>query len=130
MKKIVSILAFLAIATVADAQKVITYPFGAAQSFTAAASGTTAVTANNQMVVMSAAPTLTAAATISVTAGSNLKAGAILLVAVKTTSTEVTTFAGAVVSPTVAGVAGKTWTQGFIYNGSYFYPMGTKQQVD
>ena len=81
------------------------------------------------MSVMSA-PTLTAAATLSLTASSNLKAGAILLVAVKTTSTEVTTFAGSVVAPAVTGVAGKTWTQAFLYNGTNFYPMGVKQQVD
>lgn len=131
MKKVLSLLALVTVLSVnAQTTKYISYPFGAAQSFTAAASGTTAVTANNQMVVMSAAPTLTAATTISVTAGSKLKSGAILLVAIKTTATEVTTFAGAVVSPTVAGVAGKTWTQAFLYNGSYFYPMGTKQQVD
>jgi hypothetical protein len=129
MKKVLLVLSVVALTSCAFAQKVISYPFGAAQSFTAATSGTVAVTVNNQMAIMSA-PTLTAAATLSITASSSLKAGAILLVAVKTTSAEVTTFAGAVVSPTVAGVAGKTWTQGFIYNGSVFYPMGTKQQVD
>lgn len=130
MKKLLSILAILAVLSVnAQTSKVINYPFGAAQAFTTATSGTLAVTVSNQMAVM-AAPTLTAAATLSVTASSGLKAGAFMLVAVKTTSTEVTTFAGAVVSPTVAGVAGKTWTQGFLYNGTYFYPVGTKQQVD
>jgi hypothetical protein len=128
MKKILSILAIFTVVSV-NAQKVISYPFGAAQTFTAAASGTVNVTINNQMAIMTA-PTLTAAATLSFTAVSGLKAGATLLVAVKTTSTEVTTFAGAVSSSTVEGVAGKTWTQGFIYNGSKFYPVGTKQQVD
>jgi hypothetical protein len=130
MKKILSILAFLAVVSVnAQTTKVINYPFGAAQVFTTATSGTLAVTVSNQMAIMSA-PTLTAAATLSVTASSSLKAGAFLLVAIKTTGTEVTTFAGAVISPTVAGVAGKTFTQGFLYNGTNFYPVGTKQQVD
>jgi hypothetical protein len=130
MKKILSLLAFVTVLSVnAQTSKVINYPFGAAQTFTAAASGTVVVTVNNQMSVMSA-PTLTAAATLSLTASSNLKAGAILLVAVKTTSTEVTTFAGSVVAPAVTGVAGKTWTQAFLYNGTNFYPMGVKQQVD
>jgi hypothetical protein len=129
MKKVLLVLSVVALTSCAFAQKVISYPFGAAQSFTAATSGTVAVTVNNQMAIMSA-PTLTAAATLSITASSSLKAGAILLVAVKTTSTEVTTFAGSVVAPTVTGAAGKTWTQGFIYNGSVFYPVGTKQQVD
>jgi archaellum biogenesis protein FlaJ (TadC family) len=128
MKKIILALVCLFTLNV-SAQKVINYPFGAAQTFTAAASGTVVVTVNNQMSVMSA-PTLTAAATLSLTASSNLKAGAILLVAVKTTSTEVTTFAGSVVAPAVTGVTGKTWTQAFLYNGTNFYPMGVKQQVD
>lgn len=130
MKKILSILAVLSVVSVkAQTSKVINYPFGAAQSFTTAAAGTVAVTINNQMAIMSA-PTLTAAATLSITAASSLKSGAILLVAVKTTATEVTTFAGSIVAPAVTGVAGKTWTQGFIYNGSVFYPLGPKQQVD
>jgi hypothetical protein len=130
MKKILSLLAFVSVLSVnAQTTKVINYPFGAAQSFTSAVSGTVAVTVNNQMAVMSA-PTLTAAATLSITAASSLKAGAILLVAVKTTSTEVTTFAGSVVAPAVTGVTGKTWTQAFLYNGTNFYPMGVKQQVD
>jgi archaellum biogenesis protein FlaJ (TadC family) len=128
MKKIILALVCLFTLNV-SAQKVINYPFGAAQTFTAAASGTVVVTVNNQMSVMSA-PTLTAAATLSLTSSSNLKAGAILLVAVKTTSTEITTFAGSVVAPAVTGVAGKTWTQAFLYNGTNFYPMGVKQQVD
>jgi hypothetical protein len=128
MKKIILALVCLFTLNV-SAQKVINYPFGAAQSFTSAVSGTVAVTVNNQMAVMSA-PTLTAAATLSITAASSLKAGAILLVAVKTTSTEVTTFAGSVVAPAVTGVVGKTWTQAFLYNGTNFYPMGVKQQVD
>lgn len=130
MKRLLSILAVFAVVSVnAQTTKVINYPFGAAQTLTCAVSGTASVAVSNQMAIMTA-PTLTAATTISVTASSNLKAGAFMLVAVKTTSTEVTTFAGAVVSPTVAGVVGKTWTQGFIYNGTYFYPVGVKQQVD
>ena len=95
MKKIISILAVcLAFTVNAQTSKVINYPFGAAQGFTAAASGTVAVTISNQMSYMSAVPTLTAATTLSLTAASNLKAGAICLVTVKTTSTEVTTLGG------------------------------------
>ena len=127
-KAILSIVCLLALNV--SAQKVISYPFGAAQSFTAAASGTVAVTLSNQLAYMSAAPTLTAATTLSFTAASSLKAGAMLFVVVKTTAEEVVTFAGAVTSSTVAGVAGKTWSQGFLYNGTKYYPVGAKQQVD
>ena len=131
MKKIISILAVcLAFTVNAQTSKVINYPFGAAQGFTAAASGTVAVTISNQMSYMSAVPTLTAATTLSLTAASTLKAGAICLVTVKTTSTEVTTLAGSVIAPAVTGVSGKTWTQAYLYNGTNFYPCGAKIQVD
>lgn len=131
MKKIISILAVcLAFTVNAQTSKVINYPFGAAQGFTAAASGTVAVTISNQMSYMSAVPTLTAATTLSLTAASNLKAGAICLVTVKTTSTEVTTLAGSVIAPAVTGVDGKTWSQAYLYNGTNFYPCGAKIQVD
>lgn len=131
MKKILSLLAFVSVLSVnAQTTKVLNYPFGAAQGFTAATSGTTAVTISNQVAYMSAVPTLTAAATISLTASSSLKAGAMVLVTVKTTSTEVTTLAGSVLAPAVTGVAGKTWSQAYLYNGTNFYPCGAKIQVD
>jgi hypothetical protein len=131
MKKILSLLAFVAVLSVnAQTTKVLNYPFGAAQGFTCAASGTVAVTISNQMSYVSAVPTLTAAATLSLTASSSLKAGAICLVTVKTTSTEVTTLAGSVLAPAVTGAAGKTWSQAYLYNGTNFYPCGAKIQVD
>lgn len=131
MKKIISILAVcLALTVNAQTSKVINYPFGAAQSFTCAASGTVAVTISNQMAYVSAVPTLTAAATISLTAASSLKAGAMVLLTVKTTSTEITTLAGSVLAPAVTGAAGKTWSQAYLYNGTNFYPCGAKIQVD
>ncbi len=131
MKKILSLLAFVAVLSVnAQTTKVLNYPFGAAQGFTCAASGTVAVTISNQMSYVSAVPTLTAATTLSLTASSSLKAGAICLVTVKTTSTEVTTLAGSVIAPAVTGGSGKTWSQAYLYNGTNFYPCGAKIQVD
>jgi hypothetical protein len=131
MKKILSLLAFVAVLSVnAQTTKVINYPFGAAQGFTCATSGTVAVTISNQMAYVSAVPTLTAAATISLTAASSLKAGAMVLLTVKTNGTEVTTLGGSVLAPAVTGVAGKTWSQAYLYNGANFYPCGAKIQVD
>lgn len=133
MKKLLSIFALVVLFTVnGKSQANLSWPQGVATPFTfAATSGTvTFAIAGNKMNYISAIPTLTAATTISVTATSNTKAGAILLLTVKNTSTEVVTFAGAIISPTIAGVTGKTWSQGFIYNGTKFYPIGTKQQVD
>lgn len=130
MKKILSIFAVLFVVVTANAQRTINYPFGAAQGFTCATSGTVAVTGSNQMIYMSAVPTLTAAATISLTAASSLKAGAIVLVAIKTTSTEVVTYGGNLKSLNDTGSVGKTWSKAFLYNGTNFYPMGSKQLID
>lgn len=122
-------MAILTVFTV-NAQKV-NYPFGSAQGFTVAPTSTlAAVTATNQMIYMSAVPTLTANVTLSVTVSSSLKAGAILMVAIKTTSTEVVTYGGALKSLNDTGAVGKTFGKAFIYNGTYFYPMGAKQRID
>lgn len=131
MKKLLSLLAFVAVLSVnAQTTKYVIYPFGAAQGFTIAPSGTVAVTVNNQMAYPSAVPTLTDNITYSVTVGTAVKAGAQMLLTIKTTSTETTTFAGSIVAPVVTGAAGKTWSQAFIYNGTKFYPVGAKIQVD
>jgi hypothetical protein len=129
MKKILSIfLVFFAVIT-ADAQ---TYKWPAANStaIVLANNGVTTFTAINNCSHVAAITTLTANATFSVVASSQLKAGAKIVLAIKTTSTETTTFAGAIVAPVVTGVAGKTWAQTFIYNGTNFYPCGAKIQVD
>ena len=90
----------------------------------------TAVTVINNMNHVASIPTLTANINFSVTASSQLKAGAMIMLAVKTTSTETTTFSGSIVAPVVTGVAGKTWSQTYLYNGTNFYPCGAKIQVD
>lgn len=135
MKKIIAIFAIAAcfvLGTELKAQAALSWPQGIASPFTfAATSGTVTFNiAGNKMNYISAIPTLTAATTISVNATANTKPGAIFVLTVKNTGTEVMTFAGAIQTTTLAGVAGKTWSQGFIYTGTKFYPMGTRQQVD
>jgi len=104
-------------------------PFGDLQDVTIAATGATAVTLSKDGY-NSVIPTLTGNATLTVTADSELEAGAEFSIVVKTTATETFTFAGNIVAPVVTGVAGKTWAQGFKYNGTAFYPVGAKIQVD
>lgn len=104
-------------------------PFGASQDVTIAVTGATALTINAS-TINSVIPTLTGNATLTVTAGSELVSGTRFSLIVKTTATETFTFAGAIVAPVVTGVAGKTWSQGFVYNGTNFYPVGAKIQVD
>jgi hypothetical protein len=105
-------------------------PFGAADTLTIAATGTTAATISNQETYVSSLTTLTGNATLDLTLSSELKAGARLYVKVKTTATETFTFGTGIDAPVVTGVAGKTWTQGFWYDGTIFLPMGAKIQID
>lgn len=108
----------------------INAPFGGVQDITIAATGATAVTISNAQSMNKTIPTLTGNATLTVTADAELKDGAILSLMIKTTATETFTFAGDIVAPVVTGVAGKTWSQSFVYNGTKFYPCGAKIQVD
>ena len=115
-----------------ESQAQVKWPAGAATNNTqlTAAGGTVVINITNQMTYMATVPTLTANATISLTASSYVKPGAILMLNVKTNGSETTTLTGLLAAPTVTGSAGKTWSQGFIYNGTKFYPMGAKIQVD
>jgi hypothetical protein len=130
MKAIVFIFSIILLGLTTETKAQALYPFGDATALTIATSGTTAITVTNRSNYVASVPTLTANITVSVTAGSRLKPGAEMLLTVKTTSTETTTFVGAIVAPVVTGVAGKTWSQAFIYNGTNFYPCGAKIQVD
>ena len=94
------------------------------------ATGTTALSIGNKMNHVATVPTLTSASTISLTAATGLKAGAIVSIAVKTATTSVISFGGLAAAPSFTGVTNKTFSQGFVYNGSYFYPVGTVVQVD
>lgn len=129
MKKIIlSIIAVLAISTL-DAQT-INFPFGAPQGYVLSASGTTAFTQNNLLAYPSSVTTLTAATVFSVTADAKLKVGAKLLFAATTSTTSVVSFSGAIVSPTITGVANKTFSQEFWYDGTYFRPTAIAVQTN
>lgn len=104
-------------------------PFGDVQDVTIAVTGATAVTIDKD-AVNTVTPTLTGNATMTVTANADLENGTTLSISVKTTATETFTFAGDIVAPVVTGVAGKTWSQSFVYDGTKFYPAGAKIQVD
>lgn len=108
----------------------INYPFGDADVITIAATGTTAATITEQVTYASTLTTLTGNGTLDLTVDSGVKAGALLHLKVKTTATETFTFGTSIDAPTVTGVAGKTWTQSFWYDGTTFLPCGAKIQID
>jgi len=129
MKKLIAILAVAFCFTV-NAQTTPKWPMGAATNITLGVGATNNITVGNGLSYVGSIPTLTANTTVSVTTGSTVKAGTILILTIKTTASETTTFTGAIVAPVVTGSAGKTWSQAFIYNGTNFYPCGAKIQVD
>lgn len=105
-------------------------PFGASDTLTIAATGTTTATISNMKTTTTALTTLTGNATLDLTLSSELKVGAELFIKVKTTAAETFTFGTGIDAPVVTGSAGKTWTQGFWYDGTIFLPMGEKIQID
>lgn len=107
-------------------------PFGSADTTTvsivAAGTGGTATIVNQ--LTIATTEELTGNCAVALTAGSELKAGAMFLLVGKTNGTETFTFSVDIVAPVITGVAGKTVTQAFVYNGTKFYPCGAKIQVD
>lgn len=108
----------------------IKYPYGASDTLTIAATGTTAATITNQVTTVTSLTTLTGNATLDLTLSAELKTGAMLHIKVKTTATETFTFGTGIEGPVVTGVAGKTWTQSFWFDGTIFQPCGAKIQID
>lgn len=108
----------------------INFPFGdiATASISADASDDAITISANATIITTA--TLTSNATLDLTISDEVEPGAFLFVKCTTNGSETFTFGTGIEAPVVTGSAGKTWTQGFIYNGTNFYPMGAKIQVD
>lgn len=112
--------------------KIINAPFGEIDSSVAlTATGSQAIAVENRVTYVDGVTVeATGNRTIDLTIDSELPVGAILFLAVKTNATETTIFGTGIDSATITGVAGKTITQGFLYNGTAFLPFGTAQQID
>lgn len=109
----------------------IKYPFGEADVLALSATGAQALEINNGLTIIDGVTTeATGNRTLNLTINDELKAGAELIVKSKTFGTETTIFGTGITSATITGVAGKTKTQGFVYDGSVFLPVGTAQQID
>ncbi len=108
----------------------VNYPFGAIDTKTIAAATTTAAITIDSAETIITTETMTGNCTLNLTVSSQVSAGAKLYLIFKSNATETFTFGTAIEAPVITGVAGKTQTQGFVYNGTNFYPMGAKIQVD
>lgn len=109
----------------------IRFPFGSASVKTLSATGAQAITIEDELTVINGVSTVaTGNRTIELTISSQLAIGAMILLKTKTTGTETTIFGTGIYSVTVSGAAGKTFSQGFIYDGTVFLPLGTAVQID
>lgn len=107
----------------------INWPFAPAEHVKPAYTAIIALTIKNQRTIIEPA-ILTGNMTLDLTIDSQVQKGAIIDLIVKTTGIENTTLGAGIDGPVVAGVAGKTWTQSFFYDGVSFKPSGAKIQID
>lgn len=107
----------------------VSFPFGHADLQQPAYAATLAVTINEIFTIIDPA-ILTGAMTINLTLGVEPRVGALIMVQLTATATEVTTFGTGFTAPTVTGVAGKTKCQLFVYDGTSFKPVAVAYQID
>ena len=109
----------------------IKYPYGNAEIIALTATGTQALSITNSVTIIDGATfQATGNRTIDLTIDSEVKIGSMIIVKSKTAATQTTIFGTSITGPTVTGVAGKTITATFIYDGSAFVASGAEVQID
>jgi hypothetical protein len=109
----------------------IKFPFGPADTKTLSATGAQALTIDNMLTIVDGVTTqATGNRTLNLTVDANLEAGARMFVKSKTAATETTIFGTTMQGATITGVAGKTKTVEFVYDGTNFVEAGTPVQID
>ena len=109
----------------------IKWPFGDGDSKALSATGAQALAIDDNLTVIDGVTVeATGNRTLDLTNDSELKAGARLLVKSKTNGTQTTIMGTGIDGPNIVGVAGKTKTQGFTYDGTTFLPDGASVQID
>lgn len=107
----------------------VAFPFGYADVQQPSYAAIQPITISDLFTIIDPA-ILTGAMTINLTLETGVRAGAMILVQLTATATEVTTFGTGFTAPTVTGVAGKTKQQLFIYDGASFKPVSAAFQID
>jgi hypothetical protein len=115
----------------------IRFPFGPATVVDpATATGAVAVTIENggltvvDLATTEASGNRTLNLTLPSPLDGNLPIGAELLLKVKSAATQTLTMGTGIDGATITGVAGKTFTQLFKFDGTVFVPAGTANQID
>lgn len=110
---------------------VIRHPHGGGATATLSATGTQAITISDEYTRIDGVTTeATGNRTIDLTIDSGVRVGAQILIENKTNGTETLTHGTEITAPVQTGVAGKTHTQAFRYNGTAFVATGADQQID
>lgn len=111
----------------------IKYPFGPADQspvLTVAAAQPVSITDQFTIIDGVTTPAATNNRTLTLTISSEVKAGAQIFLKNKTTGTETTIAGTGFTFPTITGVAGKTFCQSYIYDGTTFKPTAAALQID
>lgn len=110
---------------------IVKWPFGEASTVALSVSGTQAVTIQNELTILDGVSVQASAArTINLTIEESVGVGAKILVKSKTAGTEATNFGTNMKGKALVGVAGKTKTATFIYDGTNFVESGADVQID
>lgn len=109
----------------------VAFPFGSLETVALSATGAQAITVGGSGLLIDGVSTVaTGNRTLNLTIGSNVTPGTVIFLKTKTTGTETTVFGTGFTAPTTTGVAGKTFTCMYLYDGSVFRPVGTAVQND
>lgn len=108
----------------------IQYPWGPADLVTVPYAATQNLAIENSLTILNFA-TLTGATTLNISSvEEGIQIGARLIVKVPATATETLTFGTGITAPALVGVAGKTKTQSFYFDGSAFIAESAFVQID
>jgi len=113
------------------ADKNLKFPMGEADVVALTAAGDQDITISDDMTILDGVTVeATADRTLNLTVGAGIEKGAKVFIKTKTNGTEDTIYGTGITSANLTGVAGKTFTQEWTFDGSVFLPTGEAEQID
>jgi len=112
-------------------EQIVRYPFGDASQLSLTASGSQELEIVNSVTVVDGASVeASASRTINLAIDESVKLGDRILFKLKTAGTQETDFGTGIQAASIVGVAGKTKTIEFVFDGNVFVPTGAPAQID
>lgn len=112
-------------------EKIVKWPFGEASTVQLSASGNQEIEINNELTIIDGVSTqATDDRTLNLTISEDVGVGAMIMVKAKTSATQATIFGNGMTGPSLTGVAGKTKTALFVFDGTSFVMAGADVQID